>query len=152
MSDKEKAMREAFELIRWPAMTPFEVFCTGWKAAPQAECAHKFVPYYEGVQLCEKCKTTQAECGKSSGEAVAYYDGRSKEPALMWAFDGYKPAAHDVVLYTATGAECAPRALTDEEISKLEKECWGTLPTGRPFFDSTKFARAIEQAVKQKGG
>ena len=29
--------------------------------APQAECAHKFVPYYEGVQLCEKCKTTQAE-------------------------------------------------------------------------------------------
>jgi hypothetical protein len=34
----------------------------------QAECAHKFVPYYEGVQLCEKCKATQAECGKSSGE------------------------------------------------------------------------------------
>jgi hypothetical protein len=30
--------------------------------APQAECAHKFVPYYEGVQLCEKCKATQAEC------------------------------------------------------------------------------------------
>lgn len=40
-------------------------------------------------------------------------------------------------------------ALTKDEISKLEKECWGTLPTGRPFFDSTKFARAIEQAAKK---
>jgi hypothetical protein len=35
------------------------------------------------------------------GEAVAFYDGRSKEPCLLWAFDGYKPAPHDVVLVAA---------------------------------------------------
>jgi hypothetical protein len=28
----------------------------------------------------------------------AFYDGSSKEPALMWAFDGYVPAPDDVVL------------------------------------------------------
>jgi hypothetical protein len=40
-------------------------------------------------------------------EAVAFYDGRSKEPCLLWAFDGYKPAPHDVVLVTAP---IAPRS------------------------------------------
>jgi len=32
-------------------------------------------------------------------EAEAFYDGSSKEPTLMWTFDGYKPGLDDVVLY-----------------------------------------------------
>jgi hypothetical protein len=44
------------------------------ETAPQAECAHKFVPYYEGVQLCEKCKATQAECAPREAQPVAKID------------------------------------------------------------------------------
>jgi hypothetical protein len=42
------------------------------ETAPQAECAHKFVPYYEGVQLCEKCKATQAECAPREAQPDGY--------------------------------------------------------------------------------
>jgi hypothetical protein len=94
------------------------------------------------------------------GAAAAFYDGRSKEPCLMWTFDGYKPAPHDVVLYTAPQAECAPRALTEASIIDL---LCGQLSSAIHFVKDAAFdkkeamkvieqARAIEQAVKQKGG
>ena len=83
-------------------LTP--VFTRPASSNAQAECAHKFVPYYEGVQLCEKCKTTQAEC--------------------------------------------APRALTDEEILKIECEV-AYLAKSRDDLTIKTVRECIEQAVNK---
>ena len=49
----------------------------------------------------------------------AFYDARSKEPCLMWAFDGYEPGPHDVVLYAAPPAPSVADvpAMTNEQIN-----------------------------------
>lgn len=39
-----------------------------------------------------------------AGVAEVFYDGTSREPTLMWVYDGYKPGPNDVVLYTHPSA------------------------------------------------
>ncbi|WP_035942512.1 hypothetical protein, partial [Caballeronia glathei] len=95
MTEREKLFREYSAYMSGSDVFKLDMFERICQAArrtvsdAQAECAHKFVPYYEGVQLCEKCKTTQAECGKSSGEAVgeithSSFEGWYFHPYINW--------------------------------------------------------------------
>ena len=113
MSDKEKAMREAFELIRWPAMTPFEVFCKGWKAARRAP------------------SDAQAECGKSSGEAVGEvvrYRDTDGDTVTSVRFYGTKPEA-------GTKVYAAPQHSADIDAMRLDAERYRFLKAGAERLD-----------------
>jgi len=62
-----------------------------------------------------------------------------------------KPPSNGTKLYTTPQAECAPRALTDERIDVIANDHFiGYNNLTRHQWQT--FARAVEQAVKQKGG
>jgi hypothetical protein len=99
-----------------------------------------------GIRAYDALSAGCAEGGKS--EAVAFYDGRSKEPCLLWAFDGYKPSPHDVVL---VAAPIAPRAISDDQIRQAV--CKATAEVGIAAGGmewNRAFARAILAAADKE--